>query len=72
MNENESDAEREAEFMKAFASQVARNDASCQAQGKTAKELRDGRGSGNIEGGFRSCNASGVHRQSNDAEGNRR
>ena len=72
MNENEMDAAREAEFMKAFASQVARNDASCQARGKTAKELRDRRGSGNIEDDFGSYNASGIHRQSNDADGNRR
>jgi hypothetical protein len=61
MNENELDAAREAEFMNAFASQVARNDASCQAQGKTAKELGDRGSSGNIKGDLRTCNASGVH-----------
>ena len=72
MNENDLDAVREAEFIRAFASQVARNDASCQAQGKTAKKLRDGRSAGNIEGDFRSCNASRVLRQSSDADGNRR
>ncbi len=42
MNENEMDAAREAEFMKAFASQVARNDASCQARGKLPRNYAIG------------------------------
>jgi hypothetical protein len=42
MSENELDAAREAEFMKAFASQVARNDASCQARGKLQRNYAIG------------------------------
>jgi len=42
VNENELDAAREAEFMKAFASQVARNDASCQARGKLQRNYAMG------------------------------
>ena len=66
------DAEREAEFVKASAPQVARNVASCLAWGKPSKELRGRRGSGNAEGKFRSCNAGQISRQSGNAYGDRR
>jgi hypothetical protein len=39
--------------------------------GKTAKELRQGRGSGNIEANFRSGDARGIHRQSSNPDDNR-
>jgi hypothetical protein len=65
-------AEREAESAKAYAPQVARNVASFQAQGKTAKELCGGGCSRNAEGEFRSCDARYICRRSRNADSYRR